>query len=277
MIFRSDFVSKIHELTTELCAVYFAAYYLPESFSDWEHIDSVRYSKSKDYALGWALLPNSKVKELGGYDEFYSFWGQEDNDMESRLKSAGVKTIYFDQDILMFHQWHPLSTSLKQEYPEGWGIFQLNYMDYHKDSIIRNRENEWGKPITAQDRPALQKFNSGNLIFEVIPYGYNFFAFHLASTFMHCKSGEHIALQFVDTLSQVHAHSNLGKMIAGMQWIIKILRMPFEVWSKYRHLYSTVYQVRHQTMLFILSHRPLISDYFFQMDEKNFKIIIFKK
>ncbi|HLT38569.1 MAG TPA: glycosyltransferase family A protein [Enhygromyxa sp.] len=46
-------------------------------------------------------------ERVRGYDEGFSFWGQEDNDMRFRAGRAGLREVWVQERTAMLHQWHP--------------------------------------------------------------------------------------------------------------------------------------------------------------------------
>ncbi|KIG18647.1 hypothetical protein DB30_07662 [Enhygromyxa salina] len=46
-------------------------------------------------------------ERVRGYDEGFSFWGQEDNDMRFRAGRAGLRQVWVQDQTAMLHQWHP--------------------------------------------------------------------------------------------------------------------------------------------------------------------------
>ena len=46
-------------------------------------------------------------ERVRGYDEGFSFWGQEDNDLRFRAGRAGLREVWIQDQTAMLHQWHP--------------------------------------------------------------------------------------------------------------------------------------------------------------------------
>jgi glycosyltransferase involved in cell wall biosynthesis len=46
-------------------------------------------------------------ERVRGYDEGFSFWGQEDNDMRFRAGRFGLRETWIHERTAMLHQWHP--------------------------------------------------------------------------------------------------------------------------------------------------------------------------
>lgn len=55
--------------------------------------------------FGIGLYPKKVLEEIHGFDEFFHFYGAEDEDLNSRLELLGVKQNQTDR-MLFLHQWH---------------------------------------------------------------------------------------------------------------------------------------------------------------------------
>lgn len=79
------------------------------------------------------------VRKVGGYDEHYTLWGREDNDIYERAKLDGYKEVWLDEPMIR-HQWHPLAdrSTLKQN------IAYFNSLRNEKNKIVRNG-GKWGE------------------------------------------------------------------------------------------------------------------------------------
>ena len=90
------------------------------------------------------------MKKINGYDEFYHGWGAEDTDVHLRLKNAGYSVKFYDQEILVKHQWHPKQyRSKKSNFPFHTNLEKINHrymvlQDQHKTTQA-NDVFEWGK------------------------------------------------------------------------------------------------------------------------------------
>jgi hypothetical protein len=110
MIFAPHFIDTLTNLKTEDKAVYFKVGFLSESesklYKSFEDYD-VKFTSSEG-ATGLTLFPTKALKAIGGFDEYYHYWGAEDTDAHVRIQNTKVPVIYYDTDILMLHQWHPI-------------------------------------------------------------------------------------------------------------------------------------------------------------------------
>lgn len=151
MIFREDFIEKLNQLKSAKQAVYFKVGYLNKE-------ESIIKKKFEDYrinhfstfeATGMTLYSTALLKEINGYDEFYHGWGAEDTDVHYRLKNNNIEVKYFDQEVLMLHQWHPKQyRDKKSKLPFHTKLEQINYSYIHfnnKQRITKaNTTTNWG-------------------------------------------------------------------------------------------------------------------------------------
>ncbi len=78
-----------------------------------------------------------EIEKIGGWDERFKFWGNDDNDLMYRLGLNECKHKVYDE-LKIFHQWH--------ERPPRDAMGDYNEpLLYEKDkSIIANKGQEWG-------------------------------------------------------------------------------------------------------------------------------------
>jgi len=166
MIFHPQFIEKALKLQARNKTVYFQVGFLRpgETVKEKEFFSFKNYRLSNDGASGLSMFPVNILKELRGFDEFYHFWGAEDTDMHIRIKNAGNEIEFYDEEVLMLHQWHSSyrsseSGKLSKELQIS-GIVQLNhqhskYALENKTTIV-NRKN-WGECISVEEFNELEK------------------------------------------------------------------------------------------------------------------------
>lgn len=110
MLYAPDFVEKSVGLAQQDRAVYFKVGFLSEDESKSEKAFAeykVKFNSEKG-ATGLTLFPLKALHEVGGFDEFFHFWGAEDTDIHNRLTLAGYTVDFYDKEVLLLHQWHPI-------------------------------------------------------------------------------------------------------------------------------------------------------------------------
>ncbi|MDR7372325.1 glycosyltransferase family A protein [Flavobacterium aquidurense] len=166
MLFHKEFVATLNDLKSSDRAHYFKVGFLTENESkinkDFEDY-SIAFTSSIG-AQGLSLFPTEALLSIRGFDEFFHFWGSEDEDVHARLKMNGLKVNFFDKKVLMLHQWHPtyrnslekkLTTSLQHN-----TISKINQEHFRTNSMLNdgivNTEN-WGNVITKNQFENLAK------------------------------------------------------------------------------------------------------------------------
>lgn len=135
-------------------------YYLPQGFDGWKNLSANQpgYGKPNKAALGLLLLlPKSIYMRLGGFDEFYQFWGREDADMEKRLNKIGFNTRFLNiEEFPLYHQWHSVQNHTTSSFmPTGyWSKAQFHFVQY-ANVETRNEPAGMGRLIEKWERPSL--------------------------------------------------------------------------------------------------------------------------
>lgn len=83
------------------------------------------------------------VVELGGFEESYETWGNEDEDLSRVMRQHDVEAVYLGDKCVTHHQWHPhvslaaqLNPKDKARYAERFALI--------KQGHISNEGHEWG-------------------------------------------------------------------------------------------------------------------------------------
>lgn len=151
MIFHSNFVQKLHENKDENAVSYFQVGFLDKNesernclFEDYK----INFNSTAD-ATGMTLYPTMLLKQINGFDEFYHGWGSEDTDVHIRLQNLQIKVKYYDDEILILHQWHQkFYRSLKNKAPFHTFLERINskYLLQTKElkKTKSNLNNQWG-------------------------------------------------------------------------------------------------------------------------------------
>lgn len=108
LIFHPDFIQKTMQLAKPNEIHYFKYGFLSknESLLIKKFIDLVVAFKGNQEVTGTTLFPTSRLKSVNGFDEFYHGWGAEDTDAHIRMQNEGLTVHFYDEAILVKHQWH---------------------------------------------------------------------------------------------------------------------------------------------------------------------------
>ena len=152
MIYHPGFIEKLRDLCSKDQSVYFQVGFLtePESRKNKAFVDYQINFKSSEEATGMTLFNTEGLKAINGYDEFYNGWGSEDTDVHVRLKNAKQKVLFYTEDILILHQWHPKVYRQKNStapFHSNLEMINQKYLEYTKQSlnILANTKYGWGQ------------------------------------------------------------------------------------------------------------------------------------
>jgi hypothetical protein len=155
MVFGDEFVAGFAGHARLDQVLYTSPYRLPRGFSDWDHLSDYHDAlpRFKPGGRGISLIPADVFKELHGYDEFYRYYGAEDNDLYQRLIRYGSTARWVTEDTPAYHQWHPeVSYRTQGVFPAGvWERMRV-HLYANKNRIVRNTEN-WGGIHSLETRP----------------------------------------------------------------------------------------------------------------------------
>lgn len=160
MIFHPDFIKNALKLQQPETTVYFQVGFLSpdEVVEGKKYNEFTNYRKSTSGATGLSMFSVKVLQELRGFDEFYHFWGAEDTDIHIRIKNAGYPVKFYDDNVLLLHQWHPsfrsLETKKLTKELQLSGIVQLNHQHLRfakKNSITRVNPIGWGDLPTVEE------------------------------------------------------------------------------------------------------------------------------
>jgi GT2 family glycosyltransferase len=161
-IVHPQFIKKAKQLAREDVVYNFPYGFLKE--------DESKVSKEfKDYEVdfiggltGSAIFNTKKLQDLNGFDEFYHNWGAEDADMFDRLERIGVRTVLYQEDLLLLHQWHeknyrnPKSKQAFHRHLEkvNHGYYELSRK---RNTTKANLNHQWGLLCDPDEYAALKE------------------------------------------------------------------------------------------------------------------------
>jgi glycosyltransferase involved in cell wall biosynthesis len=165
MIFSHDLIEKLKHILNPNQAVFFKVGFLDQK-------ESVQLKSFDQYkiiffsqvgAKGLSLFPLKALNEIHGFDEFLHFWGAEDEDVHYRLENAGYQSLFYDQEILMLHQWHVTyrraeSKVLSQDL-QLRGISRINLehlLNNKKEKRTIVNPKQWGQSISKTEYDVLE-------------------------------------------------------------------------------------------------------------------------
>lgn len=153
IIFATNFVETVLNVQDGSSAIYCAPRWLPSTFANWQHVYDFKYAFPKgdrNQLGGCQCVPTATMLKLGGFDEFFEYWGLEDHDVHDRLIMSGLQERWVDDRTTMFHQWHAATRGgVPRSYLRRWID---PYRQAHRFRLRRNEEG-WGRITRTTDRP----------------------------------------------------------------------------------------------------------------------------
>jgi hypothetical protein len=154
IIFRNDFIEKLSKFKNPESVTYFKVGFLTKQESG-KKKPFEKY-KIKHYsgvgAQGMSIFPLQIIKRIRGYDEFFNFWGAEDEDIHNRILSAGYKVNFHKDETFLLHRWHPSYRAMSKNkltsdlQIENISVFNQEHLRSNKanKNVLVNDEN-WGQ------------------------------------------------------------------------------------------------------------------------------------
>jgi len=166
VLFTPDFIDEALKLRSENSFSLFKIGYLSkqESLKQYELLN-VKDSKAMFFGdtFGIGLFPKKLLEAIGGLDEFFHFYGSEDEDLNARLQLIGA-TLNKCEKQMLYHLWHPRYPRKKDHKltsnPRLTNILRIN--QYH---FLQNRANKisfpndknWGNCFRKSDNLVLSE------------------------------------------------------------------------------------------------------------------------
>jgi glycosyltransferase involved in cell wall biosynthesis len=160
ILFKVNFIETVLEHAQPQSFSLFSIGYLSQQETQKQqlqlNLNSVKVSFEGE-TFGIGLFSKADLTNIRGLDEFFHFYGSEDEDLNLRLTLSGVKNNSI-KDVLLYHQWHPRYPKKKDNQltmlPRLNNILRLNQRHYllHKEqqTTTVNTDN-WGICYTEED------------------------------------------------------------------------------------------------------------------------------
>ncbi|TXE05870.1 glycosyltransferase [Gelidibacter salicanalis] len=113
--------------------------------------------------FGIGLFPKFALEAIGGLDEFFHFYGSEDEDLNSRILMSGTLRNNCD-DLLLYHQWHERYPQKRKEslqiQPRLTNVLRLNQRHFlwnESQQMLHPNPKTWGNCFTKSDLKTLEQ------------------------------------------------------------------------------------------------------------------------
>jgi glycosyltransferase involved in cell wall biosynthesis len=230
MIFSENALQLISEQCSEKKQIYSSVYFTDREFTDWQKlrntkIDSFQLQAQKP-AGGCHTVKTSILHEIGGFDEFYRFWGEEDADIYARLTKKGLTAEWTNpKECWIYHQWHAKENAQTSFFmPQHWWAQMAIYSGLQTNTIERNG-NAWGSILESNNRPVLRYAEDAKpcekqLSFSGIGniYEKSLSLKHLTREFSNLETGKTIAIEIENV------KFTTAKQSKGIKFLVNMFR-----------------------------------------------------
>ena len=275
LIFTENFIAKTKKLAKQGTVAFFPVVYLTPKIDFPAGIRNNDLKVSDQNARGLALINIHDLKEIRGFDEFYCFWGHEDNDLELRLRLSGCESIFHTAERLLFHQWHTTIKENRKEIPERWLTFQSDYLKYNQTIVLRNSD-DWGRIYAMEQRPALRKLYDQHTKWEEIDCKPDFLRYRLQKWIAQAKPNDSLALQWQHPATEEYNKSNATKYARILQGLFEYCGIPFSIKNLYSALFPAKCDVRDAFAYFIREHKFAVGDFAMDSMFKSLRMVVIK-
>lgn len=125
--------------------------FVAEQPEAWELFETKSQLRPRWGMGGMMAIPREGFMALRGFDERLHTYGGEDLDFAQRARRAGYKTQWLDDDdIRMFHVWHPPTSEIVAKDADQTAAVQANReIVYNDKTFVRNYTNWMHRPSDA--------------------------------------------------------------------------------------------------------------------------------
>lgn len=163
LIFHPNYIQTLKSLVNPNQVCYFQYGFLSEheSLKKQNFEDFIVDFKGNSEVTGNTMFPTEALKKVNGFDEFYQGWGAEDTDAHIRMQNLGLQVVFYEEQILVKHQWHPKAyRSKKSTHPYHSQLERINHVymiqtQKNKRTVVNQYQN-WGQLTHDADYQKLQ-------------------------------------------------------------------------------------------------------------------------
>lgn len=279
LIFAREFATVISEIKQSFSATFFSIYLLPQNYSQWDNVcDQHNLPRTTNQGLGISLIDRRVLIDQGGYNEFFTFWGYEDNELYHRLSVAGVATKFYEKNIIAYHQWHPSAYENGKIFPQGWREFMGNcYEQLRNEPVILSFSANG--ILHTSERKALRELLCPTMQFVALRGNLPFMRYCISQGFKRLKPGEKIGYRFRAEAYAVYRNSPAIKMLVAINSFLNNYELiPYRIQSKFEDKNISVFQVRDMIMYLLYEFNFDIEDYAIDIkdDEMTIELVVVK-
>lgn len=165
VLFEETFIEKALELAKPNTFSLFKIGYLSQKITEQQqsklNLNAIE-TKFVGDTFGIGLYPKLALEMVGGVDEFFHFYGSEDQDLNYRITLSKASLMSCD-DVLLYHQWHPRypQKSNKQltqipRLSNALRINQRHFIRHQEDKVLHPNSKNWGFVDDKNDKLLLE-------------------------------------------------------------------------------------------------------------------------
>lgn len=258
-------------------------YFLPKSFRSWNKLKQLPtdFKLSSRRFLGAVMsVHREQFDKIGGFDEYFQFYGAEDIDISERLQNLGVEKIWFDQpEFPVYHQWHPVVLNDKSKsIDRHWRRINKQYLASRKTSIQSSNARNWGRVYTKESRPSLNfiKEPGENLLIDLSGHLPVYCYQELCRLCLPTSKHESIRVIFCLKDSKDYKASRRYKLITYFNKLANALKVPVrltDVEAYYQNRHS-LYEIKYAFHLFLHTYKSKYVDYHLRTFEDRIELIL---
>ncbi len=156
MIFDGDALKQSLERCAADKVVHCRPMWLPEDGNE-----ANAYLGNYDQLGGYMFILKSVIESLGGFSEQIKFWGLEDSELDKKMKSKDIESVWIDDKVSMYHVWHPFQYGALDVRPiSSWEDSSHVFM---ASGYEQTPQGEWGVPVELADRPILSQMHKSEV------------------------------------------------------------------------------------------------------------------
>ena len=279
-VFANNFVDVILANVKKNAVLYSFVYFLPEKFDDFSNISKYHQefkTSNRDGMGGCCCLEKIILEDIGGFDEYYRYWGIEDEDLHSRLKIKNIEEIWLEDSLTLYHQWHqPYNHRSAYFMPDFfWGKARIHFNK--SKAVVKRNRYDWGGIIDSSKRTVLKYLDfSKNVLLntgKIQQLDYNPLdnesVYLLIENFFSSPPGSVLAIY--GSHYPIFVHSRSTDLFFSLIDRYEIFKRRFEYFDyKQNVLHNSLFQL-------ILECGDMIEDYYLNFSYKNGVSLIIRK
>lgn len=258
LILEKDFLQKIALLDYESNFYTFSCFYLPAHFDlQKKNVEKEGLQYEQNY-VGLCAVKRTAVTAIKGFDEYYLVWGVEDDDFYKRLANFGIKRLQMQAvDYRVFHQWHPTQAPAK---PTLWYLTMVNY--FYSGAGQQQNSLSWGDRIEDGQRPVFTLIKSNEIDLDL--------SLEDSSSF----------LFYNDFINQFYESSSKSGCLVYRESEGLTEKKSVNIFFSKKKVFENLYELKEVIQFvqyFIGVNRPIILDYYLEINSRSLKFFYLRK